>query len=51
MFHFSEYALCVSHRVIEVYSMGFPHSDIPGSPVATHLPETFRRYAASFIAF
>ena len=29
----------------------FPHSDIPGSQVATHLPEAFRRYAASFIAF
>ena len=38
-------------RTITVYVIRFPHSDIPGSQVATHLPETFRRYAASFIAF
>ena len=30
--------------------MGFPHSDIPGSKVARHLPEAFRRHATSFIA-
>ena len=34
----------------EVYSDGFPHSEIPGSRVATHLPEAYRRYATSFIA-
>ena len=30
--------------------MGFPHSDIFGSKVARHLPEAYRRHAASFIA-
>jgi len=29
----------------------FPHSDISGSKVARHLPEAYRRQAASFIAF
>ena len=29
---------------------GFPHSDIPGSKVARHLPEAYRRHATSFIA-
>ena len=38
-------------EVIEVCSMGFPHSEISGSKVAKHLPEAYRRYAASFIAF
>ncbi len=31
--------------------IGFPHSDIFGSTVARHLPEAYRRHAASFIAF
>ena len=31
--------------------MGFPHSDIFGSKVARHLPEAYRRHAASIIAF
>ena len=34
-----------------VYHAGLPHSEIPGSQVATHLPEAYRRYATSFIAF
>jgi len=34
-----------------VCSTGFPHSDIPGSTVARHLPEAYRRHATSFIAF
>ena len=29
---------------------GFPHSEIPGSKVAKHLPEAFRSHATSFIA-
>ena len=29
---------------------GFPHSEIPGSKVASHLPEAYRRHATSFIA-
>ncbi len=40
--------LCVGIR--EVYSRGFPHSDIFGSLVARHLPEAYRRQATSFIA-
>ncbi len=36
---------------IEDYSIRFPYSDISGSKVAWHLPEAFRRHAASFIAF
>jgi hypothetical protein len=43
--------LFVFHKVIEVYSTGFPHSEISGSQVATHLPEAYRRYATSFFAF
>ena len=38
-------------ETIEVCSIGLPHSEIPGSQVATHLPEAYRRYATSFIAF
>jgi len=37
-------------EAIEVCSTRFPHSDIPGSKVATHLPETYRSYATSFFA-
>ena len=36
--------------VTEVYSDGFPHSDISGSKVARHLPEAFRSRATSFFA-
>ena len=51
MFYFPRYALADKvGRVIVVHTMGFPHSDISGSKVARHLPETFRRQAASFIA-
>ena len=35
---------------MRVRRMGFPHSDISGSKVARHLPEAYRRHAASFIA-
>ena len=38
-------------HIILVCSIRFPHSEIPGSKVATHLPETYRSYATSFIAF
>ena len=31
--------------------MEFPHSDIAGSKVAQHLPDAYRSYATSFIAF
>ena len=29
---------------------GFPHSEIPGSKVGSHLPEAYRRHPTSFIA-
>ena len=50
MFYFPAYAPDIKCQVIEVRSMGFPHSDIFGSKVARHLPEAYRRHAASFIA-
>lgn len=50
MFYFSGFALCL-RKVVEVYSTGFTHSEISGSQVARHLPEAYRRYATSFIAF
>ncbi len=34
----------------EVYSAGFPHSEISGSKVARHLPEAYRSRATPFIA-
>ena len=34
----------------EIKSLRFPHSEISGSKVARHLPEAYRRHAASFIA-
>ena len=33
------------------HEIRFPHSEIPGSKVARHLPEAFRSHATSFIAF
>ncbi|MBI2035777.1 MAG: hypothetical protein HYT12_03825 [Candidatus Liptonbacteria bacterium] len=36
--------------IIAFYAIELPHSEISGSQVATHLPEAYRRYAASFIA-
>jgi len=33
------------------YRDRFPHSEIPGSQVAKHLPEAYRSHATSFIAF
>src|SRR3989344_5972659 len=49
MFYFPGFALA-KKQVIELYSIGFPHSDIFGSKIARHLPEAYRRQAASFIA-
>jgi hypothetical protein len=52
MFYFPGYALASSQAsVMRVHLTGFPHSDIFGSKVARHLPEAYRRHAASFIAF
>ena len=50
MFYFTRFALDL-RRAIAVYAIRFPHSEISGSQVATHLPEAYRCYAASFIAF
>ena len=30
--------------------IGFPHSEIPGSKVGSHLPEAYRKHPTSFIA-
>src|SRR3989344_8568242 len=43
------YKLRASHVSCE--HEGFPHSEISGSKVARHLPEAYRSYATSFIAF
>src|SRR3989338_3174467 len=46
MFHFagsSSYALCIQAQISSLQLDGFPHSDIPGSKVACHLTEAFRR--------
>jgi hypothetical protein len=51
MFHFPRCAPIVRQWIIEVYSIGFPHSEIAGSKVALHLTDAYRSYATSFIAF
>jgi hypothetical protein len=51
MFHFPGYAsYIIKMQIIEVYSTGFPHSEISGSKVAKHLPEAYRSNATSFFA-
>ena len=50
MFYFPGCALRIKFGVIPFYGMGFPHSDIPGSKVARHLPEAYRSHATSFFA-
>lgn len=50
MFQFPGCAPCIKYTVIECYSMGFPHSEISGSKVVWHLPETYRSQTTSFIA-
>ena len=50
MFHFPGSALYLATE-FPVKLEGFPHSEIFGSKVARHLPEAYRRHAASFIAF
>ena len=42
--------LLLAQKIIEVCSMGFPHSEISGSKVALHLPEAYRSNTTSFIA-
>jgi hypothetical protein len=46
MFHFagsSSHILCIQIWIFRLQRKGFPHSDIPGSKVACHLTEAFRR--------
>ena len=50
MFHFPRYTRHINCAAIEVHSMRFPYSEIFGSKIARHLPEAYRRHAASFIA-
>ncbi|PJE60061.1 MAG: hypothetical protein COU85_00230 [Candidatus Portnoybacteria bacterium CG10_big_fil_rev_8_21_14_0_10_44_7] len=38
-------------RLAVVCTAGLPHSEIPGSKVASHLAEAYRRHATSFVAF
>ena len=49
MFYFPEYASYII-CMIPTEVGGFPHSEISGSKVARHLPETYRSHATSFIA-
>ena len=50
MFYFTGFALGL-RQAMKVYFIRFPHSEIFGSQVATHLPEAYRCYATSFFAF
>jgi len=50
MFQFPGFASRRKVGMTEVYSDGFPHSDISGSKVARHLPEAYRSRATSFVA-
>ena len=51
MFHFPGFASRTHVRDHSITRAGFPHSDTSGSKLARQLPGTFRRQAASFIAF
>ncbi len=42
--------LKLAFKIISVYEIGFPHSEISGSKVAWHLPEAYRSNATSFFA-
>jgi hypothetical protein len=37
-------------HIITIYVIGFSHSEISGSKLASQLPEAFRRHATSFLA-
>ena len=51
MFHFSGLApsTITGTRLFGITQIGFPHSEITGSKVASHLPDAYRRHATSFI--
>ena len=40
----------IALRIIAVYAIELPHSEILGLTVAEHLPEAYRSHAASFVA-
>ena len=48
-FRYSYFEFPCKARLAVVCTAGFPHSEISGSKVATHLPEAYRSYATSFI--
>ena len=50
MFYFPGYAHKRQALMFSLEVRGFPHSEIYGSKVARHLPVTYRRQAASFVA-
>lgn len=52
MFHFAGFASPTSTcgGCLGITLGGFPHSGIPGSKVASHLPRAYRRLATPFIA-
>ena len=52
MFHFAGFASPTNTcgRCLDITPGGFPHSEIPGSTVARHLPRAYRSHATSFIA-
>ncbi len=51
MFHFAGYRRPNKLGLFGFISPnGFPHSEIPGSKVARHLPRAYRSHATSFIA-
>ena len=49
MFHFSGFALRFASERFCITKTRFPHSEITGSKVASHLPDAYRRHATSFI--
>ncbi len=49
-FRISCFGFLCKARLAVVCTAGFPHSEIPGSKVARHLPEAYRSHATSFIA-
>ncbi len=48
---YSSHTYIFSMRCNYITSYGFPHSEIPGSKVAYHLPETYRRLLRPSSAF
>ena len=51
MFHFPRFPSSFKTRTIIFCIIRFPHSEIPGSKVACHLPEAYRRLLRPSSAF